>query len=296
MSSFLIIPKLKVHNANALSSPFTIGFPAMTAWLGAVHALQRKLNQQSVQAEFQGVGVVCHKCDLQTYQGMDDFVQSIVIAANPLVPKRKRKKGEPWEQFERPSFIEEARCHLLVSMVIEIPEMSGAAQKAITENIEAHLSGRMKIAGGDIMGFDTPYISNNFDDFRNKLMPGYAIVERRDLMEQAMAEGQDALDAMLSFLTVSNTCIQDENGKVTWQRKRKQKGWFVPIATGFQGISPLGIAKNQRDQDTPHRFAESLVTLGEFKMPYRMNDAYEFLWYYQADLDNCNYLCQQIED
>jgi len=47
MSKFkrlLLLPHLKVHNANALSSPFTIGFPAMTAWLGAVHALQRKLN------------------------------------------------------------------------------------------------------------------------------------------------------------------------------------------------------------------------------------------------------------
>jgi len=33
----LLLPHIKVHNANALSSPFTIGFPAMTAWLGAVH-------------------------------------------------------------------------------------------------------------------------------------------------------------------------------------------------------------------------------------------------------------------
>ncbi|PIU55383.1 MAG: type I-F CRISPR-associated protein Csy2, partial [Deltaproteobacteria bacterium CG07_land_8_20_14_0_80_38_7] len=28
----LLLPHIKVHNANALSSPFTIGFPAMTAW------------------------------------------------------------------------------------------------------------------------------------------------------------------------------------------------------------------------------------------------------------------------
>ena len=41
--SILLVPRLHIHNANALSSPFTIGFPAMTAWLGAVHALQRKL-------------------------------------------------------------------------------------------------------------------------------------------------------------------------------------------------------------------------------------------------------------
>jgi hypothetical protein len=33
---FFLISHLKIHNANAMSSPYTIGFPAMTAWL--VHA------------------------------------------------------------------------------------------------------------------------------------------------------------------------------------------------------------------------------------------------------------------
>ena len=46
MRQFLLIPHLKLHNANAMSSPYTIGFPAMTAWLGAVHALQRKLQSK----------------------------------------------------------------------------------------------------------------------------------------------------------------------------------------------------------------------------------------------------------
>ncbi len=44
----LLLPHIKVNGANALSSPFTIGFPAMTAWLGAVHALQRKVNAEGL--------------------------------------------------------------------------------------------------------------------------------------------------------------------------------------------------------------------------------------------------------
>ncbi len=45
MSSTYILklPHIKIQNANALSSPYTIGFPAMTAWLGFMHALERKL-------------------------------------------------------------------------------------------------------------------------------------------------------------------------------------------------------------------------------------------------------------
>lgn len=39
MRRFILISHLKIHNANAMSSPFTIGFPAMTAWLGVIHAL-----------------------------------------------------------------------------------------------------------------------------------------------------------------------------------------------------------------------------------------------------------------
>ena len=43
---FLLIPHIKIHNANAMSSPYTIGFAALTGWLGAVHALERHVQQQ----------------------------------------------------------------------------------------------------------------------------------------------------------------------------------------------------------------------------------------------------------
>ncbi len=77
VKKLLLLPHIKVHNANALSSPFTIGFPAMTAWLGAVHALQRKLNDKGYSICFDAVGVVSHKMDLQTYKGTNDFVSSM---------------------------------------------------------------------------------------------------------------------------------------------------------------------------------------------------------------------------
>ena len=283
-SDYLVIPRMKIHNANALSSPFTIGFPAMTAWLGAVHALQRKLQNQQINVEFLSVGVVSHQFELQTYKGDGDYVHSIIGTANPL-----DKSGA------RPAFIEEARCHLQVSLVIAIPEMSGAEQQQLTTEIERVLHAKMKIAGGDILSFKSPYIANQFDDFKNKLMPGYALVERRKLMIEAMESGKDGLDALLSFLTVKNHCEQNEEGRVKWHRDRLSKGWLVPIATGFHGISELGNAKNQRDADCPHRFAESLVTLGEFVMPYRIENEQDMLWQYRTDLDANQYVCQAVE-
>ena len=35
VKTYLLLRHVRIHNANAFSSPLTIGFPAMTAWLGA---------------------------------------------------------------------------------------------------------------------------------------------------------------------------------------------------------------------------------------------------------------------
>jgi len=286
----LLLPHIKVHNANALSSPFTIGFPAMTAWLGAVHALQRKVNARGLQnVNFGKVAVVNHEMDLQTYKGAGDFVNSIVGTGNPL-----DKDGE------RSSFIEEARCHLNVSLLIEYTGINKDDGKVLIEQIDHNLNASMKIAGGDILSFQTPRLykidEGNDTDLRKltrQLMPGYAIIERRELMIEAMEHSQDAIDALLDYLAVHHSCEQDDVGNVTWTSQRKTSGWIVPITTGFHAIFKLGKAKNQRDPDTPHRFAESVVTLGEFRMPHRIHSLDEILWSYHTDLENDLYLCQQ---
>ena len=289
MRHFLLIPHLKIHNANAMSSPYTIGFPAMTAWLGAVHALQRKLKQQGCDLNLNKVAVSCHDFNLQTYKGRGDFVHSIVGTANPL-----DKDGN------RPAFIEEARCHLEVSLLIEIESSSKRQRDQLLELVNGIVAS-MKFTSGDVLSAK-PCTIFNFDDdedqsqqlrpILNKLMLGHVLIERRDLVIQSMQDGKDALDSVLDYLKVTHSSIQDEDGKVTWTSKRKAQGWLVPIAVGFQGISELGHAKNQRDVNTLHRFAESVLTLGEFVMPYRIESIDQLLWQYHVDLENNLYLCQ----
>ena len=290
----LLLPHIHVHNANALSSPYTIGFPAMTAWLGCVHALQRKLNQKGIDILFDGVAVVSHRFDLQTYRGENDFVSSIVGTGNPL-----DKSGA------RSAFIEEARCHMDVSLVIELSGFSKDNEDELLNQVVHLLNAQLKVAGGDIKTFDSPKIitleEGNDADFAKltrKLMPGYVIVERRELMIEGMKESQDATDALIDYLAIHHHCEKNENGVVTWHKQRKtfngkSTGWVVPIATGFQGVSDISPAKNQRDPEKEHRFAESVVTLGEFKMPYRFHQIDDMLWHYHFDQENDLYLCQQ---
>lgn len=288
MKKLLLIPKLRIHNANALSSPYSIGFPAMTAWLGAVHALERRLRTKAEYEDLRlkSMAVICHRINLQTYKGNGDYICSIIGTGNPL-----DKNGD------RPSFIEEARCHLNVSLIIECEELGLIDQDEFYDSVAQCLI-TMKMASGDILDFKPPEFIDVYDESSHKkliqrLMPGHCLIERRDLMQEAMENGQDAIDAMLEFLQVTHRSELDENGRVSWNGRRKQKGWIVPIATGFHGISELGNAENQRNPDTPHRFAESVVTLGEFVMPYRIADLNNMLWHTHADFENNLYLCQQ---
>ncbi|AWL28781.1 type I-F CRISPR-associated protein Csy2 [Acinetobacter defluvii] len=291
MRHFLLIPHLKLHNANAMSSPYTIGFPAMTAWLGAIHALQRKLNQQGCDVTLSKVAVSCHDFNLQTYKGRGDFVHSIVGTGNPL-----DKHGD------RSALLEEARCHLDVSLLIECENID-PDEKDEFLNLVNQCAINMKFASGDVLSIKPASILNfkeNEDQdeqlrpILNKLMLGHVLIERRDLVLTSMREGKDALDSVLDYLKVTHSSTQDEEGKVTWTSKRKAQGWLVPIAVGFQGISELGQAKNQRDANTPHRFAESVLTLGEFVMPYRIESIDQLLWQYHVDLENGLYLCQNL--
>ena len=158
--------------------------------------------------------------------------------------------------------------------------------------------------------------------FISKLMPSFVLVIAKDqnkeagekdknLMITTMEQGKDAVDALLDNLAVYHRCtktpinIADDNTqvvidkepkfKIEWQKpSRNNSGWIVPIAIGYQGISPLGTAKNTRDSSTPHRFAESIITLGEFKMPYRFSSIDDMLWQYNHDAEADLYCYSQI--
>ena len=99
--TYLLLPEIQIQNANALSSLCTIGFPAMTAWMGAVHALERKvrLTEPLQEVRFTGLGVVSHDSRLQVYKNPGDYQYSIAISSNPLKLKNKSR------DCERPPFI-----------------------------------------------------------------------------------------------------------------------------------------------------------------------------------------------
>ena len=108
MRKFLLIKNIKVQDANAFSSPYTAGFPAMTAWLGFMHALQRRVCEQEGQdkTRFEAVAIVCHSFNLRA------------VGNAFILPKRAPiSKDEAGKLL--PSIIHEPKCHLEVSLLIE---------------------------------------------------------------------------------------------------------------------------------------------------------------------------------
>lgn len=277
MSQYLIIRKLQVQNANAISSPFTYGFPAVTSFLGFAHALQRHFNTaQGGRLLIDGVGIVCHRFQMLDHR--DGYDRILCLTGNPL-----NEKGE------RAPFVEEGRCRLTVSLVLKT---EGLTQASIdSERLVEIIHSRMKLAGGDILSVQS--VSPVLDDRHaiRMLMPGYALVERRSLVKKSMAEGLDALQAIHRYLAIQHRCTVSETGEISWKSSRESPGWLVPIATGYQALSPIGNPKNARDVKTPHRFAESLVTLGEFAMASRFDTLSDLLWHYRYENDL--YWCEQ---
>ena len=264
----------------------------MTAWLGAVHAWQRKLRMipELEQIELTKTAVISHQCQLQVYKN-GHF--SIIGTANPW--EKKSKTGV----FGPPPFIEEGRIYLDVSLVIEAQGLSGDTETLCKTNLQRILW-QTKLASGDIVGYDEEieirYIPEDSHTEERKLirslMPGYALIERSELL-QTQDNAADKLDSLLDFLSIHKySDIDTKKNTRTWHAEKKEPGWLVPIAIGFKGISPLGKVENQRDEAVDHCFVESVVTLGEFKMTYRFQSIEDMMWHYEYDAANQLYICK----
>lgn len=106
ISHLLVLPHLRIQNANAISSSMTWGFPAMSAFMGAVQALERSL-PDDIQIVFDGVGVVCHHIEPQVTEG--GFTRAFHLTRNPV-----DKSGAT------AAIVEEGRAHLDVTLLIGI--------------------------------------------------------------------------------------------------------------------------------------------------------------------------------
>ncbi len=314
--ALLLLPRLRVQNANAVSSPMTWGFPAPSALTGFVHALERRLTVRGKRLNFGGVGIICHQFDPQIFQPPGRRTQVFCLTRNPL-----NKEGKT------SAIVEEGRAHLEISLVLSVSggdcPFNEEECKTLASQVLACAEG-MRLAGGSVLphqarakypaqwvGWPTLLVDQQmvWRKLRRHLMPGFVLVSRERLLAQHLDSLQqvqpqaNALDALLDLCRLNiapeaavrtepdSTTESDTTSApppVTWAVRRRYPGWLVPVPVGYAAISPLyepGTVKNARDETQPFRFVESVLSLGEWVSPHRIAEVTDLLWHHDAQPD-----------
>ncbi len=304
ISALILLPHLKVQNANAISGPLTWGFPSPTAFTGFVHALERKFAAE-LNEGFAGVGVVCHHFDPQVSQPPGRRTQVFRLTRNPV-----GKDGGTM------ALVEEGRAHMEVSLVIAVKDYKEKSKGDYFAEDLHHAAQGMRLAGGSLLhqegkryqaqwwplAGDAEGDAAVFRKLRRRLLPGFALVQRDDLLVSHLAElrqtrpESNALDALLDLSRLNIEPVVSSSNDVEtvkWEVRRKP-GWLVPLPIGYAGISPLyapGAVENARDSSTPFRFVESLYSLGQWISPHRLDGLNQLLWTQTSDAENGIYRC-----
>ena len=311
----LVMPRLRVQNANAISSPMTWGFPSITAFVGLMHALARRVPPDSG-LEFRGVGVICHDFEALITEG--GYTRAFRLTRNPV-----DKDGST------AAIVEEGRIHLDITLVMLVnvaaSHWAESERQRLAQTVNAAVAD-MRVAGGSVLPplatdqrrVPRPQLrllpdaqSERHDDFRRmsrRWLPGFTLVARDDLLHAHLVKLQQAnatatvLDAWLDLSRLNHrathaTRVDDKTGEssdaIEWVTERHE-GWTVPIPVGYAGLSELhaaGTVASARDETTPFRFVESVYSIGQWISPHRLTDVNDLLWYGQYDESNCLYRC-----
>jgi CRISPR-associated protein Csy2 len=302
--ALLLLHRIRVQNANAISSPMTWGFPAMTAFLGLMTGLERRLGREAGIA-FRAVGVVCHGFEAQvTTEG---YTRTFHLTRNPVLADGSTA-----------GIVEEGRVHLELSLVFDVllsSDKLGAAERQALVDLVAHTLAGLRLAGGSVMPAlpiaqarhakptleleeeDDEKKSKQFRQLMRRCLPGFALVSRDDLLQQRLVDMQQvtpyasALDAWLDLSRWNHRCATDfesaEGSPSNWKTDARP-GWTVPIPVGYAALSelhPAGSVASARDAHTPFRFVETLWSMGQWVSPHRLKKLDDLLWYAATEGD-----------
>lgn len=323
-SALLVLPHLRIQNANAISAPMTWGFPSMTAFVGLMQALERKLAGET-SLQFLSVGVVCHH--FQAQASRDRYTYALRLTRNPVDDKG-----------DTAAIVEEGRIHLELTLIFGVHGDAAAGRDAeqhaaVVRRVGQVLAG-MRVAGGSVMPALPgrrrrrlqPYVavlpSGNDGDFfrqlRRQWLPGFALVSRDDLLQAHHAQLRQArpdatlldtwLDAARLNLRADHEPVIDRDTgqpavdaatgepktQVAWNARRLP-GWVVPIPVGYGALEAEahapGSVAGARDRRVPFRFVESLYSLGQWISPHRLQRPSDLLWSSHADIEAGLYRC-----
>ena len=309
----LVLPYLRVQNANAISSPLTWGFPAITAFTGLATALERRLGPEAGITVY-GVGVICHGFEAQVTQA--GYTRAFKLTRNPVLADGGTA-----------AIVEEGRVHLDLTLVLDVEldadHRSDAQRQALADTV-AHTLAGMRLAGGSVMPplpttrrrpsqptlelqpSEPEDARKQFRRMARRWMPGYALVSRDDLLQSRLAELRahmpeaTTLDAWLDLSRLTHRAVpppaktEGDDATAAWHIDPRP-GWIVPIPVGYAALSalhPAGTVAGARDDRTPFRFVESVWSVGQWISPHRLGKLADLFWVADHAPDSTLYRCR----
>lgn len=308
---YLLFKKVIIDGANTISSPLTYGFPAITGFLGSFHAMSRKMaeDEQLSSIALGGVLLACHDCQPQMYRPNPYNNYTFNQTRNPI-----KKDGKT------ASIIEEGKCHLTMSFVVEVladTKLTTEQQASAIQKTKQWIQ-QQRMAGGSVRGlarfepvqfFDSSDISAVIP----QLLPAFVLMNAQNEFAQIINDVQkdnpDAtpLDALIDVCTLHHIPESQKNGEIKWSATSRKSGhgWLVPMPIGYQGISEVfdaGVMQNVRNPEYPSQYVEAIYSLGKWVYPQRLNriggehDIANAFWRYHYDVDDSLYLVTQQQD
>lgn len=249
---YLSIEDTEVTNANAMNGVM-VGLPAITAFMGFVHALQRALADWDVR--FEGVAIGIKEYEMrEVSKGRRHYL-------NISLPSETTEKyGKKTDARIFPQAYIDLKLHFVIKGNFDEVVNRRKFLRAIQNKIHT-----MRIAGGNIGKFNVRWVNEG-----DHIPYGFYLKDRTD--EMMAYDGDNVLEKMIHAL-------EDREHR------------YVVLANGFRALNEPGYVTGQRDPDTPHVFAEQVYTCGEYIPSQYIANIDDFMFRYMHD--GVSYLCTQ---
>ncbi|MFI3256561.1 MAG: type I-F CRISPR-associated protein Csy2, partial [Psittacicella sp.] len=263
--------------------------------------------------EFQGYtlgGVLVGCKSLKVNMNTSGYINTFNQERRPLKIDGKKTKSSP--------IIEDGKCDLNVSFIVEILSNSGIISRELKNLINTHAREWIhskRISGGNVVSYN-PYTTKEevdgvvkfhandlsivYDDAQldlaiQKISPFYKILKDESKTFEKIYKNEHLkenykdldseeikLDTFLKICSIKNLSFKDDTTS-----ESIKEGWMCPIPVGFQAISKnFYNSPYSRNSNYPMNFVESIYSVASWIFPNPNSTKYDFtqmFWRYDTE-------------
>lgn len=249
MSRYVVIPRMRVQNANMQTNGVLLGGVPLFAANMFAHHLARQLGTQE-----EGIIYIHHDQQRLGGQAYGRFTPAQRRGA-VFIGKKDYSSKNKYALSLQPT----ASCHLEFSLVIKFSSSRISPEKL------TNILKRSRFAGGQIIEFldITTHAENELENALKKIKTGFAILDRQDLLIEYQQRKQiSRVQAFTQLLALKADALRvffnDQN-----------LSWISATNLGYALLEPLtdqraGIRQAQDQETTAHAYAEPLTGIVQY--------------------------------